>query len=237
MPTRPTPAPLARRIPAAARGGGAAGGLVAESQAAAPALRREAEALVQRVLDCRRRAGADFFEMGRALLELRRRKLYLALGHPTFAAMLEERRLVSVSLATRLMAIVRAIPREAAVQLGPERAFEWLLTLRTQAGPEADDEAIRELAGGEPVLAGRPVAELTKRQIAELRRRILARRLAGRADPDAAEAHRLARSLAQRLRRLGADDAEVSARYGRPRWRIRLDLGLPAAAALLRALD
>lgn len=237
MPTKPVRVPLLPRLPATPSSGGTAGSVVAAGEAATPALRREAEALLRKVLDCRRRAGADFFELGRALLELRDRKLYVPLGHPTFAAMLEERRLVSVSLATRLIAIVRAIPRETALQLGPERTFEWLLTLRTQAGPDADAETVRDLAAGEPVLAGQPVADLSKRQIAELRRRILERREAGRADPASAAAHRLARSLGQRLQRLGADDAEVSARYGRAGWRLRVDLSLPAAQALLRALD
>jgi hypothetical protein len=231
------PAPLLPHLPAATRAGRSTGGAVAEADAATPALRREAEALLRKVLDCRRRAGADFFELGRALLELRDRKLFLALGHPTLTDLLEQRRIVSPSLATRLIAIVRTIPKETALQLGPERTFEWLLTLRTQAGPEADDDAVRELAEGEPLLAGRPVTELSKREIAELRRRMLERREAGRADPAAGAAHRLARALAQRLQRLGAADAEVSARYGRAGWRLRLDLALPAAEALLRALD
>jgi hypothetical protein len=206
------------------------------SQAGNPVLRREADALLRVVLECRSRIGTDFYRMGNALIGLLDKKLYVSLGHATFAAMLEERRLVSLSVANRLIAVCRNVPRETALQLGPERSFEWLQLLRVQAGPDAADEDVQELAGAAPEVKGKPVAEMSTREIADLRRRMLERRAAGRADPAGPEAHRVARALGQRLEHAGAADARVVARYARSGWRIRIDLAVPAAQIVLQEL-
>jgi hypothetical protein len=94
---------------------------------------------------------------------------------------------------------------------------------------------VREAARRPAVVDGRPAAELSSRQLEALRRRALERRVVARQDPGAPDAHKLARALAQQLRRRGAEDAVVTARYGRA-WRLRIDLALPAALALSKAL-
>lgn len=198
--------------------------------------RREADALLRVVLDCRGRIGSEFYRMGNALAGLLDRKLYLPLGHASFAAMLQERRLLSLSVANRLIAVCRTVPRETALQLGPERSFEWLQLLRVQAGPDAAPEDVQELAGAAAEVKGKPVAEMSTREIADLRRRLLERRAAGRADPAGPEAHRLARALGQRLEHAGAEDAKVAARYTRGGWRVRVDLAVAAAQIVLREL-
>jgi hypothetical protein len=230
--TGPKPQPYRKDVPMPTR----IDRTVALAEAGNPVLRREAEALLRVVLECRSRIGTEFFRMGNALIGLLDKKLYVPLGHATFAAMLAERRLVSQPTASRLIAVCRNVPRETALQLGPERAFEWLQLLRVQAGPDAADEDVQELAGAAPEVKGKPVAEMSTREIADLRRRLLERRAAGRADPAGPEAHRVARALGQHLEHAGAEDARVVARYARSGWRIRIDLAVPAAQIVLKEL-
>jgi hypothetical protein len=205
---------------------------VAEARAASPVLRREAEALLAVIERHKANISAGFYEIGRALTQLLDRHLYRQLGYATFAAMVEERKLMSRAFAWQLVAIYRSLPREAAQQLGPSRAFEWLRVLRLQAGPEAEAEDVRKLAGEQPAVAGRSIVELSVSEIAELRRRSQARRDAASHDPGAAAAHRTARSLAQYLQHIGAEDARVSARFARGAWRIHLVLGVESAQAV-----
>jgi hypothetical protein len=204
-----------------------------EARAVVPDLRRRAEELLAIIQSCKARVGADFYEMATALAELDERKLYGPLGYASFAAMVEQRGLMSASAAFRLVAIYRAIPRSTALQLGPDKAFEWLRLLRAQAGPEAETEDVRKLAEEKTEVRGKPIAELSVREIAELRRRVQERRAAGRRDPAAGDAHRLARALAQRLNAIGAGDARVGSRWAGGRWRVRADLGLDALRTLL----
>jgi hypothetical protein len=82
---------------------------------------------------------------------------------------------------------------------------------------------------------GRPVADMTTRQLVALRQRSEARLALARKDPAVSQAHKLARSLTQQLRACGATGAVVTARYSRS-WRLRIDLGLDAARALGKAL-
>ncbi|MBN1770075.1 MAG: hypothetical protein JXB32_02345 [Deltaproteobacteria bacterium] len=210
---------------------------LAQARTALPALRQEAERLLAVVAQAKTRIGADFYRMSAALTELLDRKLHAALGYETFGAMLQQRRLMSPAAASKLIAIYRSIPRQTALQLGPERAYEWLQLLREEAGPDAGPDDVRRLADERTEVQGRPVADLTRQEIVELRQRVQARREAGRRDPSAAVAHRLARALAQRLEHAGAADARVAARFARSGWRLRVDLDLTAGQALLAALS
>jgi hypothetical protein len=147
--------------------------------------------------------------------------------------MLRERKLMSAALATRLIAIGRAVPRRTALMLGPERAFEWLQLLRAQVGPDAGPEEVRKLAAGAVEAGGRPVAEMSSRELIALRRRTVEGSAAARIERAAAEARCVVRALVRRFERLGAEDARVVARYARGGWRIRIDLDVPSARMVL----
>jgi hypothetical protein len=230
------PKPLRRNVPSVSRPrtpAPAVAAAVASAQAAGLALRREAEALVAIVAQRKAGISAGFYQISRALTELLDRKLYAALDYPTFAALVEGRKLMSKALAWRLVAIYRSLPKGLAERLGPERAFEWLRVLRLEAGPEATATDVQRLAAARPEVSGRPVTELSSGDIARLREKLQARRDAARNDPGAADAHRTARALAQHLRHLGAGDARVTARWTRGgTWRIRADLAVDAAKKL-----
>jgi hypothetical protein len=237
-PQRPSPVSLVR--PAAgtsrpARAAPAVSGIAAEAAAAGQVRVRRAEELLASIADRKTRIGQEFYEMGRELAELCDGKYNVNLGYRTFAAMIEGRKVLSRAVAWNLLAIYRSLPRRTANQLGPQRSVEWLRLLRVEAGADATDEEVRTAARQPAVVQGRPVAELSSAELRELRRRTQERQALARKDPGAAQAHKLARALAQQLRRRGAEDALVAARYARS-WRLRIDLALPAALALSKAL-
>jgi len=213
----------------------AVAGIAAEAAAAGKVRVRRAEELLASILARKARIGVEFYEMGRELAELSDGEYHVNLGYKTFAALIEGRKVLSRAVAWNLIAIYRALPRRTANQLGQQRSIEWLRLLRANAGAEATEEDVRTAAQQPAVVQGRPAAELSSRQLEALRRRTLERRVIARKDPGAPDAHKLARALAQQLRRRGAEDAIVTARYGHA-WRLRIDLGLPAALALSKAL-
>ena len=230
LPPRPRPPvpsrPGAVAIPPAVQNLGAASGTALAAQ------RRDAEALLATIERQKGNIGAGFYEIGRALATLIDRKLHVALGYPSFAAMVEQRKIMSRAFAWQLIAIYRSIPRETVQQLGPQRAFEWLRLLRVQAGPDAGQQDVQHLAGQEAQVDGHPVAAMTVTELAELRRKLQERRDAARRDPGAGEAHRTARALAQYLQHIGAEHARVGARFSRGVWQIHAVLDVPSAQVI-----
>jgi hypothetical protein len=237
-PPRTRPVSIARPASGTSRVAPAAqtfAGIAAEAAAAGKVRVRRAEELLASIAARKARIGVEFYEMGRELAELSDGEYHVNLGYKTFAALIEGRKLLSRTVAWNLIAVYRAVPRKTANQLGPQRSIEWLRLLRAAAGADATQDEVRAAARQPAVAQGRPVADLSIRELEELRRRTLERRVIARRDPGAPDAHKLARALAQQLRRRGAEDAVVTARYGRA-WRLRIDLGLPAALALSKAL-
>jgi hypothetical protein len=241
MPTPPrrTPASTARAPavkPRAAPAAQAVSQTVADAKVVRAVRAKRARALLGSLAQRKVRIGTEFYEMGRELAELSDGKYYVDLDYPTFAAMVEDGGLLAREVAWRLIAVFRSIPRNTARQLGPQKSIEWLRLLRTVAGPDATEQQLNAAARGPAVVQGTPVADLSTRQLVELRRRTAERRALGRKDPGATDAHKLARALAQLLRRHGAEDANVTARYARA-WRIRIDLGLDAGRGLRKVLE
>jgi hypothetical protein len=231
-PVRPAPGPVVRRPSPSRAAARAVAGAVAGARANESALRREAEELLAIVEQRKRGIGVSFYEIGRALTELLDRKLYVLLGHGSFAAMVEDRKLLSRALAWRLVAVYRSIPKALAQKLGPEKAFEWLQVLKLEAGAQAAPADVQRLAAAKPEVSGRPVAELSSNDLAAFREKMELREAVARRDPGATAAHRAARALAQRLKHLGADDARVTARFSRNVWRIRAEMSVDDAQAL-----
>ena len=209
--------------------------LIAKAKAARSAQRPRAEALLARVRRGKGDLRTGFYDAGLALTELLEQRLYLVLEHRSFAAMLAEQRLMSQTAATRLIAVARVLPRATALRLGPERAFEWLRLLRLRAGPRADAAALRRMASLSPEVDGRPVAAMSTRELAALRRDLQARRDAARRDPASLAALRATQALARYVARRGAGDACIVRHRTRGGWRIRIDLDVPSAEALVRS--
>ena len=102
----------------------------------------------------------SFYDIGEALTEILRRKLYAVGGHSSLEAYLTTTKLIGIAQAMKLIAIVREVPREVALAAGPERSYA-LIGL-AKATPEPDSAA-ELIASG--TVAGQPAAKAPVRAI------------------------------------------------------------------------
>jgi len=151
----------------------------------------------------------SFYDLGVALRELLRRELYRALGHPSFKALLEERRVMSEAQAYKLIALVEHLPREEALRLGQEKAAA--LVAYAEATPEPDRPA--ELARTDAPIGGKPLSKVSVRDLKAAAVASRAKRPARTATPAARERRRheavLVKAARAALRRAGIARAKV----------------------------
>ncbi|MEI8254762.1 MAG: hypothetical protein WCJ30_03735 [Deltaproteobacteria bacterium] len=178
----------------------------ANKKSAAGATR--AESLVALILRRKQRITEDFFEIGEALHELARRKLYLSLGYDSFDALVEGRGLVGSTQARKLIAVVDAYTRDQALALGLEKSFA---VLTYAAATPAHEMPQLLVALG---IEGRPLTALSAKEI--VRRAKKVRERAGKSKP-VSDAEKHARAAAASwqatLRKSGLRDAVASVRH------------------------
>ena len=102
----------------------------------------------------------SFYDIGVALTEIAKAKLYAAGGHASLEAYLDAEKLLSVSQARKLIDIVKNIPREQALAVGQERAYALIALSRATPEP---DRAVDLIAQGE--VDGQPAAKAPVRAI------------------------------------------------------------------------
>jgi len=102
----------------------------------------------------------SFYDIGVALSEILKAKLYAADGHASLEAYLDAEKLLSPAQARKLIDIVKNVPREQALAVGQERAYA--LVALSRATPEPDSAA-ELIAGG--VVDGKPAAKAPVRAI------------------------------------------------------------------------
>lgn len=111
--------------------------------------RRRGLELLDRIAALRERLDERFYDVALALLELDRRRLWEALGHASFDAMLAAHPVIERSTAVRLVALPDAIPREEAEVLGARKALarvaRGLVTPAEKAARRAARETQAEL--------------------------------------------------------------------------------------------
>lgn len=153
----------------------------------------------------KQRIAEDFYDIGLDLRELFDKKLFGALGYPTFGAMLEDRKVMSLSQAHRLIRIVRALPREKALAIGSEKAA--LLSGYSEATPEADTPEWLLDQGTLP--GGKPVADASSREIAAALKKVRGAKKRKAPTPEETAAQAGARRAQAALRKRGAKGATV----------------------------
>jgi hypothetical protein len=143
-----------------ASGGGSR--LIAATKAQALAAHRKKLASLERLI--RRRLATvveSFYDIGVALTEILKKKLYAAGGHGSLEAYLAATKLIGVAQAMKLIAIVREIPREVALAAGPERSYALIGLAKATAEPDSAAELIER-----GTVAGQPAAKASVRAIA-----------------------------------------------------------------------
>lgn len=121
------------------------------------------EALVRLIQRRKARIVEDFYDIGEALRTILRERLF-ALRHATFEAFVVEELGLTRSTAFRLVAVVDALPRDKALELGQERSY----ALVTYAAATTEADTPLELADA-PI--ARTSANEIKRAAAGLRAR------------------------------------------------------------------
>jgi len=125
------------------------------------AKRRRAEALLALVQRRKQHITEDFYDIGEALRELLRKKLYEPLGFTSFDDLVRAHELMSVEQARKLIALVEHMPREEALRLGQEKAYA--LVAYTLATPDPDVPA--EMVRTDAKLGDKPLSETSVRDI------------------------------------------------------------------------
>jgi hypothetical protein len=205
------PAALAKRATAAA-------------SAKTARLRREAHALLALIARRKREITEAFYDIGEALAKLKERDVVSALGRRSFAEVCEKDAGMSVSVAERLVEIVKSMTREQALAMGQKKAMA-MVTLAA-ATPEDDTAAglYRKksvtLPGGKKVSPRSASAnEIEEAATAIRQRRSASAARSGkpsRGRTTTAEERRFAALLEKRLHQLGIDRARVTAVATKP---------------------
>lgn len=186
--------------------------------AASAAAARRAQSLLATIGRRLERIVEDFYEVGTALRELQRARGYLALGHPSFRAMIDATGLMSATPAFKLMAVADAMSRDQALALGPERAYA---VARLVAATDEPDSVPLLFERGVPLDPydddGErvPLTEMPLAAIESLTKSVLATRGRPNADEEAVSAGRGAQAA---LRGVGVGRATVSCAESAGEW-------------------
>ncbi|MGZ3456488.1 MAG: hypothetical protein ACXVEF_43185 [Polyangiales bacterium] len=196
---------------------------------ATSAASRRAEELLALIERRKQRISEDFFDIGVALREIERKKLYVALGFASFAALLEARKVMSERTARKLIEIVEAVPRGTAIDLGSEKAYALARLVATTPDLDSVDTV---LAKGVRVRGKKTaVGKLSANQIEAVARKVRPKK--ERAGEK--EARALARTVQASLRARGAPHATAEAIRRGSEWWITVSAPVGEAEAFPRA--
>lgn len=231
-PTREAPAPAgstkAKRAAAARSTKEQTRALVASASTVATAAQERAEELLEEIARRKQRIAEEFYDIGEALRDLQKKKLYSALGYASFAALLEARNVMSLSQAHKLIRIVTTLPRAKALAIGSEKAA--ILSGYADATPEPDTPEWLLDEGTLP--DGKPVAEASTRELAAAAKKVRAKIAKKTVSPEESAARSGAKTAQAALRKRGAKQATVEAVRRGGKWWLRVELPVESAGLL-----
>ena len=180
-----------------------------------------------------------FYDMGEALLRLKRPEVWRALGHESFASMCDVELEMSVSQAERLIAIVQHMTKREAAKLGAAKAAA--LADLVDATP-AKDTVKGALTRGVKLPDGKKLNARTAstRAIGEAAKaaRKTSKPATGRGRHVSSEDAHIAAALGKTLRAFGAKDAKVVVVAGLAgkRARVKIEVGVEQLVLLAKAI-
>ncbi len=192
---------------------------------------RRAEALLELVARRKTAITEAFYDIGEALREILKKKLYAPLGYASFEKLLTGRKVIAASTAYQLIAVVDSLPRDKALGLGAEKSYALA---RFSAATEKSDPPATLVDEGVPLGragARKPAAEITVRELEAATRKARAKRKVKR-DVASTEADGRAHAVAQRLgKRLGVKVSADARKRGKDWWAV-VELPLDALEKL-----
>lgn len=210
--------------------------LAAEVKTTLTAAQRRAEELISLIERRKGNITESFYEIGKALQELLKKKLYAALGYGSFEEMLTARAVFGVTQAWKLIEVVSSVSVTRALELGPEKVFA--LTRYAKATPEPD--TAQSLIDSNATIGDKPIKEVSLREITKAAREAKAKaatKKGAKADPAEREAAQTAKQGKSWLKVRGIKAAEIVTRRTKDgyRIRVRMDLSIVEASSLFKS--
>jgi hypothetical protein len=175
--------------------------------------------------------GEAFVDIGEALVELEKKKLWAALGHASFNALLIERKIMGRSQAFRLMAIARTIPRRDALLLGPDKAYAIVQYANATAAVDSVPQLLVKGVRVEGKL--RDVHDVSAGEIRSEASRTRINRNSARKDPARHAALQLAKDAVRGLSRRGIR-ARVAVHRTKDGWEAQVTMPIAGLEMLVR---
>ena len=138
----------------------------------------------------------SFYDIGEALREIVKHKLFAVAGHNSFEAFLKANALMSRTQAFKLIKVVESVPRTRAMKLGQERAFA--LVAYTDATPEKDSP--ESLVADKKQIGGTAVSEAPVRAIRKATEKLNTAKNKSKRTPAQLKQHKLMVELTDGLR-------------------------------------
>lgn len=201
---------------------------------AGPSAAKRALALLSLIEKRKKTIARAFWDVGVALRELLRKKLYASLGHVSFAEMLKARGVMGKTYAFQLIGVIDSFTKKEALGLGQKKAMSLVRLARATAADDTPSELAREgaIVRGERVDPRLLSASALERQS----KRVRQNRRAAKDDPAREEAHKAAERVERRLRAHGvAAEIRVFARRGALFAEVRLPVASLARLRVGRA--
>jgi hypothetical protein len=122
---------------------------------------QRASVLMRKIAVRKGRIAMDFWFIGTFLREILRDRLYLALGFGSFEAMLAQHRIVSFTLARKLIAIAEKVPKKLALALGQEKSYALVEYINATVA----EDSVAEIVEANLPVGGTPVRDASLRQV------------------------------------------------------------------------
>jgi hypothetical protein len=223
MPKKPATAKGAKKEKALSLVGGA--------KKVSAADRTKAESLLAEIARRKERIAEEFYDIGLALRDLSKPRLFTALGYSSFNALLQQTEIIGKTTAWRLIDLVSSMSRDEALAYGQEKAAALLEYAK--ATREVDTPKTLVESGKLP--SGKKVAEASVRDLKAGAKAVRAAEgKAKRVPPETKAAAAEAKGLAAWLRARGASGVSAEAVRGKKGYVVRVEMSV-AAAAKLRA--
>lgn len=199
---------------------------------ASTAAGKRAEELLDLIERRKARIAEDFYEIGLALAEIRKKKLFVALGYSSFGALLAARKVMSRRTAEKLIGVVSNVPRPKAMELGPEKAYALARLVATTPELDTIDEVLDQ--GVRVGKERKKISGASAREIEEAARAVRAK--TAKPDPREVAADKAARALQAAVRAAGGKGATATASRAKGGYEIVLRLDAGRVDALVKAL-
>jgi hypothetical protein len=175
---------------------------------------RKAESLIALIERRKERIAEDYWDIGAALLELQKKKLYAAIGYRSMEQLVVMRKIVSWTMCKQLVEIAGSMDRDDAVAIGSSEKAYYLA--RYVDRTPAIDTVKAFVASGVPInRRTRPINEVSAADLRAATKRVRAKTAPLAADKELADAQREAKRAEAKAKKRGVPiEIEVFRRDG-----------------------